>query len=327
MIESRNQILKALSKDISRRYISICRLQSDGRLELDKACLSILNPKDNEEFSIIDDNSSIIIVREPLDIHKNKVISKAVYKAARKRLVLPSSVLKILLCCKIGIKAFKYSNETALEFEPYIESPPDLISLNLSNIDELAPYVLRSSRSILHIDIFDRKQKINHSGTTFKILGEYWLNSWHQSVLDLDLNYIKCIKDNCKYCEQKSTYPLSKTIISYPVIAYEQGHYARPGLISFHTSIRNTSTTTIHIDLKIACKEWAKKCGTVEQYYKRGIIDYTGTQLFKIENNELGEILISEINDVQNSQITQEENGLMRLALKELMDTVTNYKP
>ncbi len=57
-----NLILRALKKDIERRYISVSRLQSDGRLELDRACLSILNPKDEEEFNIIDDGSSIIIV-------------------------------------------------------------------------------------------------------------------------------------------------------------------------------------------------------------------------------------------------------------------------
>lgn len=326
MLENNKLILRALQKDIERRYISISRLQSDGRLELDRACLNILNPKDDEEFYIIDDNSSIIIVREPLDIHKEKIISKAQYKAARKRLVLPQSVSKKLLCCKIGIKAFKYGTETALEFEPFID-PIDLSSLNLTNIDELAPYILRSSRSVLHIDVLDRHQKINHSGTTFRILGEYWLNSWHQSVLDLDLNYIKCSKINCTYCQNLSTYPIVKNLITYPVIAYEQGHYARPGLISFHSSIRNTTTTTIHIDLKIACKEWAKKCGTVEQYFKRGVIDYTGEQLYKIETDSLGDVVITEVSDVIKLPISMEENGLMRLALKELMETVTNYKP
>lgn len=324
----RDNILRGLQKDISRRYISVSRLQSDGRLELDKACLNILNPKDEEEFNIIDDNSSIIIVREPLEEHKNKVIAKAVFKESRKRLVLPSSILKILLCCKLGIKAFKYSNlETALEIEPFIEPIPNLIPLNITNIDELAPYVLRSSRSVLHIDVLDRHQKINHSGTTFRILGEYWLTNWHQDITDTDFKYIKCTKNDCKYCLDSLTYPQSKCIIWYPTIMYEQNHYPRPGLLSFHSSTRNSSTTPIHIDLKVDCKEWAKKCGIVEQYFKRGIIDYTGDKIYRIQTNEVGDVVIEQVDFLQKSTISQEENGLMRLALKELCDIKNNYNP
>ncbi len=186
---------------------------------------------------------------------------------------------------------------------------------------------MRSSRSVLHIDVFDRHQKINHSGTTFRILGEYWLTNWHQDITDLDFKYIKCPKNDCKYCLDTLTYPQSKNIVWYPVIAYEQNSYPRPGLLSFHSSTRNSSTTPIHIDLKVDCKEWAKKCGIVEQYFKRGIIDYTGDKLYKIETNDIGDVEINQVEDVQVNSITQEENGLMRLALKELMDTVNNYKP
>jgi hypothetical protein len=322
-----NLILRAIKKDLERRYISVSRLQSDGRLELDKACLNILNPKDEEEFNIIDDNSSIIIVRNPLDIHKDKVISKAIYKEKRGRLQLAQNACRTLLACKIGIKAFRYNQETALEVEPFVDVPNDKFYLNLTNIDELAPYILRSSRSVLHIDVLDRHQKINHSGTTFRILGEYWITNWHQDITDQNFKYIKCPKNDCEYCLDSLTYPLSKQILWYPIIAYEQNHYARPGLLSFHSSTKNTSTTSIHIDLKVDCKEWAKKCGIVEQYFKRGVIDYTGDKIYKIQTNDIGDVEVSQVEDIQINSITQEENGLMRLALKELMDTVNNYKP
>ena len=327
MIKHRENILNALKKDASRRYISISRLQSDGRLELDKACLNILNPKDQEEFFIINDHSSIIIVREPLEIHKDKIISKAIYKSNRRRLVLNQLASRILLCCKVGIKAFKYNTETALEIEPYIETPHSFLSSNINNIDDLAPFILRSSRSVLHVDVFDRHQKINHSGITFRILGEYWLRKYHQEVTDPEFKSLECTNVGCIYCKDLITYPISKNIIWFPIIAYEQNHYARPGLISFHWTTRNTSTTPIYLDLKVDCKEWAKKCGTVEQYFKRGIIDYTGDKLYKIETNKLGDVEVNLVTDIQTSSISMEENGLMRLALKELMDTVTNYKP
>lgn len=327
ILQNRDLVLRGLKKDISRRYIATSKLQSDGRLELDKACLSILNPKDGELFFIIDDLSSIIIVREPLESHKNQIISTAKYEENRKRLRLSQIASRRLLTCKIGIRVFKYNNEVALEVEPFLTEPKDLVSLNITSIDELAPYVLRSSRSVLHIDVLDRHQKINHSGITFRTLGEYWLTNWHQDVTDIDFKYVKCTGQNCVKCADKLTYPLSKNIIWFPVLAYEENHYPRPGLLSFHSSTINTSTTSVYIDLKVDCKEWAKKCGTVEPYFKKGIIDYTGEKLYKIETNYIGDVEITEVKNSKYKNISVEENGLMRLALKELVDTVNNYKP
>lgn len=327
LLQNRDNVIIGLSKDLSRRYISTSRLQSDGRLELDRACLNVLNPNDNEEFSIIDDSSSIIIVRHPSKQHLNKVIAKTIYKESRRRFVLPSSVLRILLCCKVGIKAFSYGLETALEIEPLISPPSNLLSLNLTSIDELAPYVLRSSRSVLHIDIFDRHQKINHSGTTFRTLGEYWVSKWHSDVTDTEFKYIKCDGQDCKLCNDNLTYPMSHQVIFFPIIAYENNHYPRPGIISFHSSTTNTTTTSIYVDLKIECKEWAKKCNTVEPYYKKGIIDYTGENLYKIETNDLGDVEISDVKNSRYKNISIEENGLMRLALRELVEIKNNYKP
>ncbi len=327
LLQNRDLVLRGLKKDLGRRYIATSKLQADGRLELDKACLSILNPKDGEEFFIIDDLSSIIIVRQPLDSHKSQIISTAKYEENRKRLRLSQIAARRLLTCKIGIKVFKYNEEIALEIEPWLSEPQDLIPLNLTSIDELAPYVLRSSRSVLHIDVLDRHQNISHSGTTFRILGEYWLTNWHQDITDTDFKYVKCTGQDCEKCNDKLTFPSSKNIIWFPVIAYEGNHYPRPGLISFHSSTTNTSTTSVYIDLKVACKEWAKKCGTVEQYFKRGIIDYTGEMLYKIETNYVGDVEISEVKDSKYKNISIEENGLMRLALKELVDVVNNYKP
>ena len=328
LLQNRDNVIKALSKDISRRYIATSKLQSDGRLELDKACLNILMPHDGEEFYVIDDVSSILIVREPLEADKSKIICSAKYEEKRKRLRLNQLASRILLTVKVGIRVFKYgTNQIALEAEPYIDEPKNLFSLNLTSIDELAPFVLRSSRSVLHIDVLDRHQNINHSGTTFRILGEYWLTKWHQDITDLNFKYEKCTNQDCAKCLDKLTYPLSKNIIWFPVIAYENNHYPRPSLISFHSSTTNTSTTSVYVDLKVSCKEWAKKCGTVEQYFKRGVIDYTGEQLYKIETNYVGDVEVSEIKNSKYKNISVEENGLMRLALKELIDTVNNYKP
>lgn len=324
MIEQTKKVLNAIFKDLERRYISTSKLQSDGRLELDKLCLQVLNPQNDEEFFVIDDNSSVIIVRNPLDIHKNKIIATAKYENAKNRLRLSQIASRKLLTCKIGIKVFSYNGALALEIEPFIDAKKEILTSGISSIDELAPYILRSSRSVLHIDVFDRYQKINHSGTKFRILGEYWITKWHQNITDIEFKYIKCDGSICKNCYDELN-NLTKTIVWYPIIAYEQNHYPRPGLISFHSSTRNTSTTPIHIDLKVDCKEWAKKCGMVEQYFKRGIIDYTGDKLYKIETTDVGDVVIEQVTTV--TLISMEENGLMRLALKELMDTVTNYKP
>jgi hypothetical protein len=284
-------------------------------------------PQDGEEFFVIDDGSSILIVREPLEIDKSKIICSAKYEEKRKRLRLNQLASRILLTVKVGIRVFKYGNSIALEAEPFIDEPKKLLSLNLTSIDELSPFILRSSRSVLHIDVLDRHQNISNSGTTFRILGEYWLTDWHQDVTDVDFKYAKCLGKDCSKCDDKISFPRSKSIIWFPVIAYEGNHYPRPGLISFHSSTTNTSTTSVYVDLKVACKEWAKKSGTVEQYFKRGVIDYTGEQLFQIETNYVGDVEITELKNSKYKNISVEENGLMRLALKELVEVVNNYKP
>src|SRR5260221_6233344 len=143
MLQLRDKFLSALEKDLERRYIATSRLQADGRLELDKACIGLLDPKDGEEFSVIDDNSSIIIVRKPLPEHESKVICTAKFDEKKNRLRLAQRASRILLTCQVGIRVFKYNDEIALEAEPYIEPVTNLCSLNLTSFDELAPYVLR----------------------------------------------------------------------------------------------------------------------------------------------------------------------------------------
>lgn len=327
MLQLRDKFLAALEKDLERRYISTCRLQADGRLELDKACIGLLDPKDGEEFFIIDDISSIIIVRKPLPSHENKVICTAKFDEKKNRLRLAQRASRILLTCMVGIRVFKYNGEIALEAEPYIEPVSNLSSLNLTGFDELAPYVLRSSRSVLHIDVLDQKQNIQHSGTNFRILGEYWIERYHQNIMDTSLENLRCTPNNCEYCKNITDFPVIKKILWFPVIAYENRAYSRPGLISFHMG-QNISTINVCADLVDKCERWRKYSDGAERYFKQGIMQYPGKNLFKIFTNGEGFV---EINDISSkhpkyTEMSMEEKGLMKLALKELEETVINYK-
>lgn len=324
MLEVHQKVLTALEKDIKRRYISISKLQSDGRLELDKTCLAILNPKHDEEFTIIDDNSSIIIVRNPSEEHKNYIFGTAKFDEKRQRLRLNQKASRILLTCSVGIRAFKYNDEIALEAEPYIEPIEDLASRNIGSIDDLAPFILRSSRSILHIDVFNSKQRIKHSGTTFRILGEYWLEQFHQNLTDVEFKLIRCKNNNdCSLCKETVNNPIMKTILWFPIVAYEHRMYPRPGLLSFY---RNNSVG-VCADLIDKCERWRKYSSNVEQYFKKGIVDYHGENLYKIFTNDEGFVEITDISEVypQYTSLTAEEKGLMRLALKELESFILNY--
>lgn len=327
MLQSRDKILIALEKDLERRYISTSRLQADGRLELDKACIGLLDPQDGEEFSIIDDISSIIIVRKPLPAHQNKVICTAKFDEKKNRLRLAQRASRILLTCTVGIRVFRYNGEIALEAEPFIEPVTNLAALNLTSFDELAPYILRSSRSVLHIDVLDQKQNIQHSGTTFRILGEYWIEKYHQNIMDTSLENLRCQPGDCDYCKNKTDFPIIKKILWFPAIAYENRSYARPAILSFHQG-QNTSTMSVCADLVDKCERWRKYSDGAEQYFRQGIMQYHGKNLFKIFTNNEGFV---EINDISSQhpkykEMSIEEKGLMKLALKELEMCVVNYK-
>lgn len=311
----RETVLSALEKDIDRRYISIVSLQADGRLELDSACLGILSPKPGEKFSIINDSSSIIIARNPILDHKEKVISNIVYgsgvgKKIKWRLRLSQETLRILLACKIGFRAFKYGNEVALEAEPYI--PPASIQLHeASTIEELAPYVLRAGRSIIHIDCVTERQNIVPMEFNFRLLGEYWIRQYHQDPMDPNFTLLKCGAD-CKHC--KSDFPIVKSIYWFPVVGYHfQQHYARPALLSF----KMPALSSVCDEITQECANWAiesKANGTVEKYCEHGIVNYSGKKIYKISSD--GTITISK--HEEDSGLTVEEKGLMKIAFKEL---------
>jgi hypothetical protein len=329
MIQLRDKILAAWEKDLERRYIATAKLQADGRLELDKSCIDVLSPKDGEQFYVIDDTSSVIIVRKPLPMHESMVICVTKFDEKKKRLRLNQRAARILLTCTVGLRVFRYNDEVALEAEPYIDPPKDLTKLNLTSFDELAPYVLRSSRSVLHIDVLDEKQKVQYNATTFRILGEYWVEKFHQKISDINFELFRCKPNNCEYCQNKLDFPYMKSIYWFPIIAYETRNYPRPGLISFHMNNKSLTTMNVCADLVDKCERWSKYSNDVEQYHKHGIIDYSGENLFKIETNELGNVEIIDIS-AQHPKYTSlsiEEKGLMRLALKELESYIVTYKP
>src|SRR5687767_1035862 len=109
MLPVKDVVLSAIEKDIYRRYISVVPLQADGRLELDAACIAILAPSPGEEFSIIDDTSSIIIARKPIEAHRDKVLATTTFGSGsgdkvKWRLRLSQVPLRILLACKVGFR-------------------------------------------------------------------------------------------------------------------------------------------------------------------------------------------------------------------------------
>lgn len=311
MLKSKTKqiVLRALSKDIERRYISVVSLQSDGRLELDSACLRVLNPTPNEEFVLIDDSSSIIIARKPIAKHENKVIGVISYGSGsgdkvKWRLRLSQEPLRILLTCKVGFRAFKYGDEIALEAEPAI---PDssLESLECERIEDLAPYVLRSARSILHLDCLASSQPLDPSSLDFRLLGQYWLYKYHQDVLDPQLRLLRCSLMDCDGCTKNL--PIVRTICWFPAVGYDRAHHARPTILSF----RLPYTEAICSELLKECTNWStKKFGT-----------YPGKKLYRLSDGDLTINLLK-----QDRGLTINERGLMKIALRELEMYVVNFE-
>lgn len=321
MLSTKEVVLSALEKDINRRYISAVSLQADGRLELDSVCVNVLSPSPGEKFYIINDNSSIIIARKPLPEHEDKVISQIVFGSGsgdktKWRLRLPQVPLRILLACKVGFRAFRYGDAIALEAEPYI---PSLEIDNVSSIEELAPFVLRSARSILHIDCVTSDQAIKPE-LNFRLLGEYWIRKYHQDPLDTEFKLLRCAGNNkCVYCEKN--FIIVKTVYWFPVVGYHlQYHYARPSLLSF----KIPATTKICSPLIEECENWAlemKKIDNIEKYCDKGTVVYDGKKLFKLAYNSRVELgLIRE-----DQGLSIEEKGLMKIALKELEGYIDNF--
>lgn len=312
-MQVKDQIIAALQKDISRRYISICNLQSDGRLHLDQTCISLLKPKNNEEFSIINDKSSIIIVRNPSPFHKEKVLSKTKWDSKQKRLRLSQNALRILLTCQVGFRAFKYGSEIALEAEPYLAPPSTKINAS-KQIEDLAPYVLRSSRDIVHLEIFSEEQVLKFQ--EFKLVGEYWIQHKHQDPLDSNFELINCKTTDCAACS--SNFPIIKTLYWFPALFYNNG-YPRPGLLSFTGS-------TIHIGQTLVdeCKAHRtfikKRKQKFDKYMDNGNTSYKGKVLFSISDG-------FEFDKKDSEPFTIQEKGLMKIALKELVNfTMENVK-
>jgi hypothetical protein len=303
----RKTILQALEKDIARRYISTSIIQSDGRLHLDAACIGLLSPKDQEEFTVLDDNSSIIIVRKPLEADLSKVLLTTKWDSKQKRLRLPPNAVRILLACKVGFRAFRYGNEVALEAEPFIE--PRKIDKSIEDVFDLGKYVLRSSRSLYWLNIVSPNQKFYPFTTTFKLIGEYWIKSYHRDVLDPELKEYLCSVSDCEMCKQNI--PISKTIYWFPIISYDSG-YSKPGLISIKNTAKNNFS-----ELFEECKNYrdSVKDQNIKQYHQTGFSQYVGNKLFEITANAARQ---AELSSKVSEPITQEEKGLMKLALKEL---------
>lgn len=307
--KTKQTILKALQKDMDRRYISVVSLQSDGRLELDNTCIRILNPKPNEEFVLIDDSSSIIIARNPIEIHKKKILGKISYGSGngdkiKWRLRLTQEPLRILLTCKVGFRVFKYGEEIALEAEPAILDS-SLESLECERVEDLAPFVLRSARSILHLDCLIPTQFLNPSSLDFRVLGEYWIYKYHQDPLDPQLKLVKCLEHNCPACLDKL--PIVRTICWLPAVGYDRSHYARPTLLSF----RLPYTKDICHRLISECDNWKSKKSKIDP----------GTKLYRLSDGNLQISLIK-----QDQGLTMNERGLMKISLKELESYVINFE-
>ena len=313
-MQVKEKILSAIEKDFSRRYIATGKIQADGRLELNKFCINLLNLKDKEDLFVLNDNSSIILVKNPTEKDKAKVISTAVWEAKKKRLRLNPNATRLLMACDIGFQVFNYNNDVAIQIEPYIIPPKDLFSKNLSKIEDLGPYILRSSRSMVHMDILSDTQLVN-TDLSFRIIGEYWLSKIYFDPLD-NKKYIndEIKNDNSIY----STYE----IFWFPVIIYEKSNYARPGLISF-----NKDTAYIANDLIEECHSWSKNIKAKTQFFKNGSFDYDGENLYKIiyKDNLINIENISK-NHPKYKKLSVDEKGLMKLAFSELISLKTEYE-
>lgn len=220
MDQDRNKVIAALEKDIYRRYLSVVRLQSDGRLELDKVCLDILSPEEGEKFDIISDCSSIIIARNAIPQHRGRIISNISFdipksktkshRYGKGRLRLPRAALRILLTCRVGFRAFRYGNEIALEAEPYIPPAGDQI-WNAESIEALAPHILRSPRSILNIMCVAPTQQLVPDELGFRTVGDFWKTKFHQDPMDPEFTLLRCAEVECEHC--KAGYPIVREAV------------------------------------------------------------------------------------------------------------------
>jgi hypothetical protein len=320
-VNERERVLVALEKDINRRYISVGHLQSDGRLELDKACIDILQPKEGEAFSLLDDKSSIILVRNPAPTAA--VIAVVKWDETKKRLRLPPSALRILLACSVGIRVFMYNGSVALEIEPYLQPPDSSLFFETETIEQLATYVLRSPRSIQHIDIISNTTFIEDE-VYFRLAGEYWERPQHQDPFDENLDWILCTGKNCKACEDN--YPIVSRTIWFPALTYNAQMNPRPALLSF----RIPRARTVCDPIITECTHFAiaSKESGYERYCDRGTILYNGRKMFKLAcNDDDDHVSIVHVdNPLLNRSFTVEEKGLLKLALKELQTYIVEFE-
>lgn len=321
-INERERVLSALEKDINRRYISIGRLQSDGRLELDKACVDILQPKEDESFSLVNDHSSIIIVRNPR--LTDEIISVVKWDSSKRRLRLPPSAIRILLACTVGIRAFMYNKEVALEIEPYLQ-PPNERFINAETVEQLAPHVLRPPRSILHEDILTDTTVIDEP-VLFRLVGEFWDRRQHQDPLDKDLKWILCAGVDCKACIEQ--FPIISRTIWFPCLSYSADKwFPRPTLLSFRMGNSVWNSKSVCMPLINECFSFSKTNSEAEPYFIKGSVSYQGDSLFELSNDSSGKLIINHHND-ENLQrnFSIEEKGLLKIAFKELQEFISSYE-
>jgi hypothetical protein len=321
-INERERVLSALEKDINRRYISIGRLQSDGRLELDKACIDILQPKEDESFSLVNDYSSIIIVRNPK--LTDDIISTVRWDSSKKRLRLPPSAIRILLACTVGIRAFMYNKEVALEIEPYLQ-PPNKRFIDAETVEQLAPHVLRPPRSILHEDILTDTTVIDQP-VLFRLAGEFWDRRQHQDPLDKDLKWHLCTGVNCKFCNEQ--FPIISRTIWFPCLSYDTNKwFPRPTLLSFRMGRSVWNSKSVCIPLINECFAFSRSNPEVEPYFIKGSVSYQGDSLFELLNDSSGKLTIDKPSHEElQRNFSIEEKGLLKIAFKELQEFISSYE-
>lgn len=312
-LKNNKLVLSALEKDFSRRYIATGKIQSDGRLNLNKACINLLQPNDGDEFYLINDSSSVILVRKPLDGDEKKVIATAKWEKSKGRLRVSPNAMRLIMACKVGFQVFNYNDDIAIQIEPYIEPPQGLSDLDIYSVSDLSKYILRSSRSLFHLDIVSLYQEV--SDLNFRILGEYWVNSFYQDLLDETQTWKPLNKSDSNKDVVLTKYWL-------PIIAYEKGHYARPGVISF-----NEKSLDAFSEIIKECKEWSRNNKEKAQYHKSGIVEFTGSKLFKL-SNIINNVTIQDISNLYPKYkcLSVEEKGLMKLALPEIDSYIKKYK-
>jgi len=310
----KEKVLSAIEKDFSRRYIATGKIQADGRLELNKFCINLLQLKDRDILYVINDHSSVILVKSPLKHDAPNIISKAIWDAKRKRLRLNPDATRLLMTCEIGFQVFNYNQDIAIQIEPYIRPPSNLLNKKINYIEDLAPFILRSSRSTVHVDILSETQLINEK-LSFRLIGEYWISKIYTDPLDNKKYYNDDLKDN-------STIYSCYKVTWFPVIIYEDNNYSRPGLLSF-----NEKTLHICSSLIEECNSWSLNIDAKMQFFKNGKFDFNGENLYKINYNDNNIELININKDhPKYKKISLDEKGLMKLALPELINCVKNYE-